>query len=62
MTNEHKRKISAGNKGKHSKPHSEEWRRKISESMKGHKVSDETKSRISEGLKKYHREKEETNK
>ena len=54
MTNEHKKAISEAKKGKKRGPHSEEWRRRISESMKGHKVSEETKRRISEGLKKHH--------
>ena len=59
MTEEHKKAISEANKGKHSKPHSEEWRRKISASMQGHKLSEETKHRISEGLKKYHQKEKE---
>jgi len=57
MSEEHKKKISEANKGKPSskgmlgKKHSEEARRKMSESQKGKHHTEEAKRKISEALK-----------
>ena len=52
LSKEHKRKISEANKGEKNpnfgKHHTEEWKRKHSELLKGHFVSEETKRKISE--------------
>jgi hypothetical protein len=45
-----------------AKRNKEEWfRKKVSEGLKGKKFSEERKRNISEGLKEYHRRKNETN-
>ena len=48
---EHKRKISEANRGRHNIPLSEETKRKISEACKGIPRSEETKRKISEARK-----------
>ena len=50
LSEEHKKNIGEANKGK-KKPLSEEHKKNIGESLKGHKVSEETRKKISEGNK-----------
>lgn len=56
VRSEEERKVisqnSKGNKGRKGQPLSDEHKRKVSESMKGHKMSEETKMKISNSLKK----------
>ena len=54
FSEETRRKISEANKGKHFGFHSEEARRKRSETMKGHTVSEETRKKISEAHRGRH--------
>ena len=54
LSEETKRKIGEANKGKHFGFHSEEARRKRSETMKGHTVSEKTRKKISEAHKGKH--------
>lgn len=46
-------KLSEIPRDKRKQPHSEEHKRKISQALSGHKVSDETKEAIKAGLQKY---------
>ena len=54
FSEEHKRKISEANRGRHNIPHSEETKRKISEARKGIPRSEETKRKISEANRGRH--------
>ena len=56
---EHKRKISEANRGRHNIPHSEETKRKISEARKGIPRSEETKRKISEARRLHSQKKKE---
>ena len=51
MSDETKKKLSIAHKGKPRKPFDEEVVKRISEKLKGHKVSDETRKKISEKTK-----------
>lgn len=48
MSEEQKKKLSEAQKGKHSKPHSEETKRKLSKAHKGKKLSEEHRKKLSE--------------
>jgi hypothetical protein len=53
ISEETRKKMSASHKGKHNMKHSEETKRKISETKLGKKVSEETKKKMSESRKLY---------
>lgn len=52
---ETRKKISEGLKGKHPKKLSEEHKRKIGEARKGKKWSEESKRRLRESLRRFHK-------
>ena len=59
LSEEHKKNISKSHKGKHGRSHTEETKRKISHANKGKRRTDNEKRKVSEGLKRYWKEKKE---
>lgn len=56
-TEETKKKISATKTGRKFPPHSDIHKQRISTTLKGHKVSEETRQKISDSLNAYHNNK-----
>lgn len=52
-TKETREKIGVANKGKHSQPRTEEWRNKISDTLKGRKFIGRHRKAISKGVKEW---------
>lgn len=54
LSEEHRQKISKSLKGRKGKPLSDEAKIKISKFNKGKKLSEETKKKISQGMRRFH--------